>query len=132
MLDISVNLVNSKFSYSKVATTFIAYKTSETKPPSYLLAFILSLVDLLTIIPNVPKIRRKIGKYATQTAANVKPYLNAKMNPPTALKRAKSILEYYSPIARCIASKISPIYVGSYSILLFSKNPISYLSSADR
>jgi len=99
LLDISVNLNNSKLSYSKVATTFIAYKISETKPPSYLLAFILSLVALFTIIPNVPKIRRNTGKYATQTAANVTPYLNAKMNPPTALKRANSILEYCSPIA---------------------------------
>ena len=86
----------------------------------------------MTIIPNVPRIERNTGKYATHTAANVTPYLNAKMNPPTALKRAKSMLEYYSPIARCIASKISPIYVGSYSILLFSKKPISYLRSADK
>jgi hypothetical protein len=84
----------------------------------------------LTIIPNVPRIERNTGKYATHTAANVTPYLNAKMNPPTALKRANSILEYYSPIARCIDSKISPIYVGSYSILLFSKNPTSYFNSA--
>jgi hypothetical protein len=53
----------------------------------------------LTIIPKVPKIIRNTGKYATQTPANVTPYLNAKMNPPTALKRANSILEYCSPIA---------------------------------
>lgn len=81
-------------------------------------------------MPKVPRMIRNTGKYATQIPANVTPYLNAKMKPPTALKRANSILEYYSPIALCIDSKISPIYVGSYSILLFSKKPISYLKRA--
>lgn len=109
LLDISENLVNSKFSCSKVATTLIAYKTSETKPPNYLFACILSFVAFFTIIPKVPRMMRNTGKYAAQIPANVTPYLNAKMKPPTALKRANSILEYYSPIALCIDSKISPI-----------------------
>jgi hypothetical protein len=35
--------------------------------------------------------------------------VNAKINPPIALKSAKSILEYYSPIDLWIVSNISPI-----------------------
>lgn len=68
-----------------------------------------SVVAFFTIKPNVPKIIKKTGRYATHAPAKVEPYVNAKINPPIALKSAKNILEYYSPIDLWIVSNISPI-----------------------
>ena len=80
-----------------------------------------SVVAFFTMIPKVPKMIKKTGRYATHAPAKVEPWVNAKIKPPIALNNAKSIFEYYSPIDLWIVSNISPIWAGISSILFFSK-----------
>ena len=85
----------------------------------------LAKADFLTYEPKKTIKMSMMGKNPNIIAAKDGPLTNEMMSPATNVARPNIMLENFSPIEFPMIEKLSPIKVGSCSILIASKKPIS-------